>query len=236
MRKTLIFIFIFYIVFLTACESGTRYEGDKYAFFTEAMHSLISCRGWIHGNAKIGPQITKIEEDDYGREFFLYYENYYYYMISQKKDDNYVYYYEDFNYVSCSDFHNLKDESIANLKDLNDWGRELDLGKCVKKSIIKNRKELEKKFDKSKIGEIINETYYNNFNIQVCTYITSNGEKQLILIEGYKEQTRTNLLLIINENYQFSTNCIYEIDDESYWLNDYQEDLREFKEKNKWYS
>lgn len=116
------------------------------------------------------PKIKIIEKDDYGRVLFYYCEEIHFHdkehsllecesgkdycrisyacLIMQTVRDNYVYYYED----DCFDVYliekwtteglptDLDEKDFSDLKERNDWGKELNEEKCIKKPVVKRNK------------------------------------------------------------------------------------------------
>ena len=178
---------------------------------------------------------------------FTYYERYYSganlsfsaLIISQQSSEEYVYYYEDDNYIImkqelfASKIQGFSDENLESLKLLNDWNKEVDLNKCVKKTIT-NRKP-----DFPSYSEIIKESIYDEFNLSdkennVFThYLTTDLKGNFI---GYGSIRKTSedynyfafLVLIDNDKLDkihfFVPSNLY----------DYKNEFKYFKESNGW--
>ena len=112
----------------------------------------------IHGGAdyECDPQIEIIEEDVFGRTMFIYYEKYYKgadisfstLIICQDSNEKEVFFYEDINYIIkeqklySQNIENFTDGEIAYLKLINDWNKEINYDKCVKKDISKSKRKI----------------------------------------------------------------------------------------------
>ena len=138
------------------------------AYYTETINSLLWCRGnSSYGEKKYNPQIEIIDKDSFGRVLFSYKEgfsvirgvlsdlNIYAFLIMQAEDDEFVYYYEDDNFV-CVNFADYREDvchrQIDELKTANDWGKEFNADKCIKKT--KSTKKNRSNFDSSVKGFI----------------------------------------------------------------------------------
>ena len=147
--RLLLLLLMFTLLFLTGC-TYKGYSGDNSDLYTVAINSVL----WNNGHSfsadqYANPQIEIIEEDAYGRTMFMYYEKYYAgadmsfsaLIICQSSNGNEVLYYENVNYIikeqalytqNLTEFEN---EEIEQLKAANDWNKEIDLDKCIRKEI-----------------------------------------------------------------------------------------------------
>ena len=164
--KKLIFslISVFSLVHMIACNPVFDcYVGNYPDLFTVAINSVLSSKGFLSANGSFQPVLEKIDEDEYGRILFCYTESYhrsfgeFCLLIQQKKEDNYTYFYPFLNLVSgekaegnsislfknrtviLDKYNGVTTEQIENLKYLNDWNREINIEKCVKKEIINKK-------------------------------------------------------------------------------------------------
>lgn len=149
------------LVCLTGCTARDYiYEGKHKDLYTVAVCNIFGAYGcgWgIHFTA--APNIEIIENDDYGRTLFFYDENdgdlVQFFgtaiLIMQKSEGGYVYYYQDdcytpyynvdrptYNHPEYSEI--FTEEAIAQLKERNDWNKEINIEKCTKSKIV-NKKE-----------------------------------------------------------------------------------------------
>lgn len=166
----LILMFTIMAILLSGC--GLKVDAEFAPYYTEAINSLLWCRGCSNNADRLTqPQIQILEQDSYGRVLFSYKEGHggpsklyktslHALLIAQAEDDNYVYYYDNNNYF-CVEFDNYKEDAvkqqIAVLKADNDWNKDLELCKCIKKqkttTRIKsdfNNKDVQSYFDKKR--------------------------------------------------------------------------------------
>lgn len=162
-RKVIqIFVWFFCTALLTvltgcaAC-SYKGYSGNYPDLYTVAINSLL----WNKGHSdKIDrfcdSEINILEKDEIGRILYIYYEDYYdggtisfsSLIIAQYLADDYVYYYEDCNYLIkeqefyADELSEFSREEIEELKKANDWDKELDLSKCIKKQVVREKQGL----------------------------------------------------------------------------------------------
>ena len=150
--KKILCIAILCIVFLLSCGFSAPpmyYDGNDLDLFTEATHSVISI---IEKNYKEKPQIKVLEEDKYGRKLFIYsiaisdaHNDYCALLVSQKADEDYVYYYPNYNFIIAKiDFdeeliENFNSKDVEKLKAFNDWNKEINNSKCIRKAIISKK-------------------------------------------------------------------------------------------------
>lgn len=163
------------VLALSFSSCGQKIPTEYAAYYTETINSLLWCRGNSSDGEKMyNPQIEIIDRDPFGRVLFSYKEgfsvnrgvlsdlNIYAFLIMQAEDDEFVYYYEDDNYV-CLNFTDYQEDvchrQIDELKTVNDWGKEFNADKCIKKtkSTKKNRNNFDsnvKSFIDSKEKEV----------------------------------------------------------------------------------
>lgn len=144
---------------LCSCFYGS-YRGEYTDMYTVAVNNIFGIKGYeSNGEALRNPDIHILETDSYGRTLFFYSEHYgegldysMAFVIMQKSEDGYVYYYRDKCYIPYYDTTDDWDiisektdtEALTQLKELNDWDKELDADKCtgIKISGKKSRGEL----------------------------------------------------------------------------------------------
>jgi hypothetical protein len=168
LKLTVLFIiFTVFCVFCQGCFLQYKYKGERVDLYTVAVNNIFKASGYLsNGEVVYDPIIEIIEEDRYGRVMFYYYEGCGYYdkehmyesayfndsytiLVMQKKTDSYVYFYEDYCYESYKkeDKKFLKDgvfdytkSNFSELKELNDWNKEIHEEKCTKKPLTTRNK------------------------------------------------------------------------------------------------
>lgn len=217
------------------------YSGEYPDLYTVAINSILWNWGHIQqleGTAQ--PIIGILEKDDYGRTLYVYYEgsgaetNL---VISQYSEEDYVYYYEDFNFLqkdNRSAQEGFSQEEVDNLKSLNDWGKEIDLKKCVKKQITRKKQSIpcDEKIIEEKAVQKFNEKG-ERYNINT-KYLTSDNLGNF-LVYGYiwlKDESNIHIFFVMFidadcERFDFF------VPSERY---SYQEELKNFKVENGWVS
>lgn len=154
---------------LIACRAKwDGYKGDYPELYTIAISSLPEVKGYEYDSShgKFQPMLEVIEEDSFGRKLFAYSETFSttvgtdYLLISQMYDDKYVYFYSELNYMYtqrelfditnldkyiCFEPKNFSNkacffiEDIKQLKEQNDWNKEIDENKCIKAEIVRKK-------------------------------------------------------------------------------------------------
>ena len=150
------------ILVLTGCSAcDYKYEGKNKDLYTVAVYNIFGAYGCSWGiHSASDPTIKIIEKDDYGRTLFFYDENdgdlVHLFgtavLIMQKSERGYVYYYQDdcytpyydedrttYNHPEYSEI--FTEEDIAELKERNDWNKQINTEKCTKSKIV-NKKEV----------------------------------------------------------------------------------------------
>ena len=234
LKKVLILFFVLLMIFsLFSCDRFHKYKGDDYELFTVAINSVLDQTG---KSFKAGPPALEIkEQDNYGRTMFYYHERGYIsqhnLIIAQKSDDEFVYYYEDYNFISKSE-NEFSSEDIEALKTANDWNKPINEAKLIKKVIVKEKQE--NSFDE-KIKDMFIQIVGDKYIFHRAEKLTSNEKGQtLICVEteySGKDSSLYYFVLILDEEGNFDENAIMEITD----YNNYQDQLKEFKENNNWY-
>ncbi len=147
-------------------------------------------------------------------------------------------FYEDVNYfikeqtLYSQNIETFTDDEIENLKSINDWNKEINYDKCVRKEITKIKEKIphEKEIKKQLIDKFdLNNEKYSLF----MNYLTSNVDGSKYIIYGYISQTDKDGIYFVG---------MVELDD-SIKLNtiilsnvyEYKKELVEFKQMNNWY-
>lgn len=220
------------------------YRGDNADLYTVAINSVLWNSGHSHGADFImDSEIKRLEIDEYGRTLFTYHESFYVdrslsfsaLIVAQYSSDGYVYYYEDCNYI-IKEQPPYQDsgiifgrEKINYLKELNDWGKELDLSKCVKKKI--ERKKLETPTDSDAIKNKIREELGIEDEIRMHLYYSTNDNNGNYLVYGTCELEADRYI-----HFAAFVTADGEVKDwfEPQNIFDYNEELKEFKKNNGW--
>ena len=220
------------------------YQGEDIDLFTTAANNVFGIYGSAsNGEATYSPTIRVIEKDDYGRVLFFYneigaryWESHIDYgmafVIMQYSDSERAYYYRDECYMHY--FTDLRDTDevlasldtsiLEELKERNDWGKEIDADKCTSSAFNKYKEELEGYKD----GEISNFVaaalsdylgieinYYTN---PIYCHSDSYGRK---LFYSYAAKGKdvngdyiyANFAVILNADMSFTSGCVAEIED-----------------------
>ena len=241
----LIELFIILIV-ISICLAGCRgrsgdYLGEHPELYSVAINSVLYTRGYILSERRISPELTLLEEDSFGRKMFTYSENLpvstYSLIIAQTNDDDYVYYYPDYNFISASKNHFPK-EDREKLKDFNDWGKEIDINKCVRVEIV--RKKNDSPISNTQLEELYNIAFREDgINNKQFTFLSTDSYGRSIYVtlgkraehnQSMVTKYRYMLLLFDPDGSYDESRCIMELTD----LYNYQDDLKAFKERNDW--
>lgn len=230
------------IPILLLCSCDPIPDMIVFAMNTEALYSIFGC----YGNTLRDYSI--IEEDKYNRVLFVMHSgqnanvfitekpedrfDYKYYLISQYVDyeNEYIYYYPSVN-MKLKYKSELSKEEINSFKELNDWDREIDLSKCIKRKMnLASKAYLDTKHISKLAKENINGA--ENYYINSCLFdIDKNGLElySVSFSELYENGPTKRAFAIIfdpsmpNKFDILELSSIYYIDS-----------LEEFKEKNNW--
>ncbi len=194
----LIFLPLLMLVGLTGC-TYPGYSGDFPDLYTVAINSVLWNNGHSFGAERyINSQIEIIDEDIYGRIMFTYYEKYYAgadisfstLVICQHTNENEVFYYEDKNFIvkeqtlyeqNIKDFNN---DEIEQLKAENDWNKNINLGKCIKKEITEHKPTIP--YENEVKSKIIEEFNLDNERYSLfVNFLTSDSNNDNFIIYGY---------------------------------------------------
>lgn len=236
----LAFCAAFILIPFTGC-GFKEYSGEYPDLYTVAINSILWNIGYSqHIEAAEQPKIEILEKDDYGRTLYTYYEISdagTSLMISQYSEEDYVYYYEDFNFLQKKNGIAYKEwfsqEEVEYLKSLNDWDKELDLDKCVKKQITRKKQSIpcDKKIIEEKVAQKFNEKgeRYDVFP----EYLTSDSLGNF-LVYGFINllDSRIYFDFVIFIDADCETFNFF-VPSETY---SYQEELKNFKAENGWVS
>jgi len=240
---------------LTGCRYK-RYKGKYPELYSVAINSLLWNSGQSAAAGKlVDPKIEIIEEDSYGRILFSYIEQCYAratiafdsLLICQKSDEEFTYFYPDYNFVSIErepyshNYYKFSVDEIQTLKNLNDWDKEVDLEKCVKVEITRNKPKLQidkEVFDKL-FRKAIKHESENKLFIHTDFLISDNygrsiyygfGEEKLGSDKNYQKRYFYRVFIFNPDSSYNEETCILEPTD--YY--NYQDELKAFKELNNW--
>lgn len=246
MKKLLLMVMLIFTICLTSC-NYKGYSGNHSNLFSAATNSVLFLNGYSwKADYKCDPRIEIIEEDNYGRTLFSYYEKYYKganisfsaLIICQSSNEKEVLFYEDINYLIkeqrlySKNTETFTDDEIENLKLVNDWNKEINYDKCVRKEITKIKEKIphEKEIKKQIIDkfDLNNEKY-----LLFMDYLTSNVDESKYIIYGYISQTDKDGIYfvgIVELDVSIKLNTIILSN-----VYEYKKELVEFKQMNNWY-
>lgn len=255
---------------LSGCKncSYQGYAGKYPALYTEAIYSILGVHGYYDSVTIADPAVEILETDEYGRVMYCYLESgKFAILIAQKTDADYVYYYPDFNFILTSDCNkeweiythteNISEyvknyfsaEEINQLKELNDFGKEINESNCIKTSItlkkqsprlskntIANVEALCKEYAKEAGCKGKDNVYrydilctYDNYG-RMLYYVW--GVDRVVKGEGISSDSEFmsfDLAIIFNPDWSVNeTNSVLGLKD------NYQNDLKKFKEFHNW--
>ena len=242
MKKIIASLMLVITFLLSSCArlfTNIDYLGEHKDLYTVAINSLLWNTGASSGaDFKCDSDIHIIETDNFGRVLFQYTETAYTddvafssLLIMQSSDEEQVYYYEDFNFISKEkpyysyDRPNFDINDIESLKRLNDWNKELNLEKCVRKNITNTKST--PPIEKSKLKEICS-SYDGDFS-RHTDFLTEDSYGRFICYSFFYAIDRSKKYIVILFQKDLSYSIF--IPDSIY---DYQSQLSEFKKQNNW--
>ena len=244
-RILLIFLSLTVLLSVGGCYREP-YNGDRADLYTVALNSLLWVTGvsWESDKAA-DPAIEVIEEDSYGRVLFTYQEkdfgsvmSFSSLLIMQKTENGSVYFYPDCNAICVrasltGEDVSFSDESIEALKQQNDWEKEMNTEKCVKREI--GTTPLESVKEGKENAEIIYEilSHYKE-PAQWTFYKGMHDDYGRTVYHGWMvdgEGRWECLAVLLNPDMTYDSETCYFTPQNRY---DYQEELRSFKELNHW--
>ena len=246
MKKILLMLLLILATILSSC-GHSGYSGNQPDLFSVAINSVLYLNGYSwDADFQCDPTIEIIEEDSYGRTMFTYYEKYYKggdisfsaLIICQVSNEKEVFYYEDINYIIkeqtlySKTTEKFTDDEIAYLKFVNDWNKEINYDKCVRKDISKSKQQIP---NEKEIHNLLVEKFalVNGEYSLFMDYLTDNMDESKYIVFGYVRKSYGEGIYFIG---------LVEVDD-SINLNtivpsnvfDYKAEFIEFKEVNDWY-
>lgn len=246
MKRIVLMILLIFTTILSSC-GYDGYSGNHFDLYSVAINSVLWLNGYSWGaDYKCDPSIDVIEEDSYGRTMFIYYEKYYKgsdisfsaLIICQDSNEKEVFFYEDINYIVkerilyTQKTENFTDDEIVYLKLINDWDKEIDYDKCVKKDIAKAKQKLTSEKEIQKL--IINEfTLVNGEYSLFMDYLTSNIDDSKYILYGYIRKTEQEgicFIGLVENSDDIRLNILVPSN-----VYDYKDEFIEFKKLNNWY-
>jgi hypothetical protein len=239
-------ILLIFTAILTSC-GYSGYSGKHSDLYSVAANSVLWLNGYSWGaDYECDPSIEVIEEDSYGRTMFTYYEKHYKgsdisfsaLIICQDSNEKEVFFYEDINYIIkeqkiyTQNTKNFTDDEIAYLKLINDWDKEINYDKCVRKDIAKAKQKLssEKEIQNLIIDEF---TLVNGEYSLFMDYLTSNIDDSKYIVYGYIRKTKQEgiyFIGLVENSDDIKLNILVPSN-----VYDYKDELIEFKKLNNWY-
>ena len=246
MKRIILMILLIFTTILTSC-GYSGYSGNRSDLYSVASNSVLWLNGYSWGaDYECDPQIEIIEEDVFGRTMFIYYEKYYKgsdisfsaLIICQDSNEKEVFFYEDINYIVkeqiiyTQNTEIFTDDEIANLKLINDWDKEINYDKCVRKDIAKAKQKLssEKEIQNLIIDEF---TLVNGEYSLFMDYLTSNIDDSKYIVYGYiskTEQEGISFIGLVENSDDIKLNILVPSN-----VFDYKTEFIEFKKLNNWY-
>ena len=237
------------LVVLTGClshnEDEISYMGEYPELYSVAISTLLGAEGQIYSEVPMEASLKMVEEDNYGRKLFIYYEERgiteYSLLISQKSNEEYVYFYPDYNFIMTSqemsdiglrftDERIFLPEEIEKLKEDNDWNKEINIERCTKVKIVREKEggPIEYKVLELVYNELLGDERYvakysmefliaDNYSRSIYAFYGKNGDYVIVLLQpdGSYDEVKS-VMKLRQGNYK------------------YQDELKELKELNSW--
>lgn len=241
MKKTKFLALILFVFTATSCDLVYNgYSGACKDLYTVAINSLLHCRGYMNNpESWYDPEIELLESDSYGRTMFIYAEGSYLgrwnLLISQKTENPFVYFYPDYNFIASGN-DVFSDEQKNRLKELNDWGKELNLDKCSKSYIVNKKAEI-KYTDALRAAymEVV-EQPYSSYEGYIVEFISDKYGRTIFTASGMGgpdiniSMYQPYIFILDKDGNHASDNFSKKL--ENYY--DYQDDLYQLKILNNW--
>ncbi len=252
MKKAKFTLAVLLLVILSSCSldcAYKEYSGEYTDLYTVAINSVLWINGYSLGaDFECDPQIEKIDEDNYGRVMFFYHEEYYKasnicfsaLIISQASNKDEVFYYEDVCYIVKEQVMYTPEpdevfnaEEIDYLKSINDWNKELDYEKCLRREITKSKAKIP--FEKEIEKRIMDEFDLSDEQCFVCMdYLTNNSDDSKFIFYGHiwkSESTGICFVGLVEKENDSITKLNTFVPSDVY---DYKAEFMAFKQANNW--
>lgn len=242
MKRILPFFLAILCTLLVGCEQ-MGYKGDDLAAYTLVQYQCpTQSSGFSYSEI--------VEQDEYGRTLFKFwgasdiaYESdtgtLYIYAILQQDTDEFVWFYDIDCYMMNPSWEAFTEERLSELKDRNDWNRELDLSQAIKvKRVPENDRFVVVSYSISAITDIASnicesDGYYDY--LPVCN--DQNG-KTLYFVRTYKRDQDgystdySAYAVILNADNTYSASSIVKLED----FYDHAEELMALRAATGWES
>ena len=279
MKKLTIVLCLAFCFIMSGCFNmfmplNSRYNGDTPHLYTIAVNSLLGTWGYsVYPETEVDSRIEVLATDSYGRVLFNYanliplydYEGESAYLICHYYDEKYVYFYDD-SYLYSGLTRMLPAEGELGetedkfewLKQVNDWNKPLDLDKCVRKEIVREKQVIDDSIQS--IRSFYLEIFGDNaieFNIPtnsdsyldivtkgrvgfMPSYVTSDGNGKKLLVASGLNKVETSeedeevyfALMIFNSDWTYDSENYLIIEKEEMF--EYLEELKLLKKSVGW--
>jgi len=246
MKRIILMVLLIFTTILASC--GYRgYSGNCLDLYSVASNSVLWLNGYSWGaDHECDPNIEIIEEDNYGRKMFTYYEKYYKgadisfsaLIICQDSNEKEVFFYEDINYIIkertlySKNTEKFTNDEVARLKLINDWNKEINYDKCVRKDISKSKQKIP---HEKEIRNLLVEkfTLINGEYTLFVDYLTNNIDESKYIVYGYIHKSDEEGVYFIGlVKIEDSINLYTMVPSNVF---DYKTEVVEFKKSNDWY-
>ena len=246
MKKILLMLLLIFVTILSSC-GYSGYSGNRSDLYSVAINSVLYLNGYSWtADYQCDANIEIIEVDNYGRTIFSYSEKHYKgsnisfsaLIVCQKSTEKEVFFYEDINYIIkeqklySKDVEKFTDDEIAYLKSINDWNKEINYDKCIRKEISKTKPKIP---NEKEIHDLLVEkfTLVNGEYSLFMDYLTSNTDEQKYIVYGYiRKSDKEGICFIglVEANDFIDLTIIVPSN-----VYNYKTEFVEFKKINNWY-
>lgn len=231
------------------------YSGNDADLYTEAIYSILGADGMqrgLHGYLNISLEV--VDQDEYGRKLFVYSEGYImdsyprFFLVSQKTENGMIYYYPNCNFIISNEPQSSQDEEVLSedvndkqrswwrsyfsdnqideLKQVNDWGKEVKIEKCISQIVVQQKVDPLNKTKKNALyEEFLGEHRDDGYAYVIYSTMDDEG-KLLYYMRDRLDSVHDYRMLIIDGDAHYCQK-----------INNptaYQEELAEFKREHNW--
>ena len=230
LKVIVISILISLISFIIGCDSFFKEDKQFSALKTEAVYSSFGYPGFSKD------AINVIQTDEEGRMIFEFYgqnfANYYgitHVLVCQYIDyeKDLVYFYPQGNFKIRLINEETTNEQIEQLKIANDWGKKLDLSKCISRKIGEYKK-INKEQEILSVFENLNIGIEIKYSKIILCDTDKNGLK-LYAVKLAENEQNYKIFAFMLKNNEYTNYDIVEVND---WY--YIDVIDDFKEKHNW--
>ena len=234
------------ILYMAGCRSiDVTYNGEYPELFTVAINSLLGVVGYTAGHM-LQPELELLEEDDYGRQLFSYFEDRrtstFSLIIAQKEINGYVYFYPHDNFIAITSqnpwmltSNDFSEDEINKLKEVNNWNQPMDCSECVRVKVVRQKEDgpisdriLSRAYNHA-LGEDAQRGFGGNMS-NIIFFRTDDYGRSIYLGIGRFLSNRFVVMLFQPDGSFDEVKGIMELQD----TQNYQSQLRDFKELNDW--